>query len=144
MTLYYSPLTLQNTLEQNGERLFKRKGDVLFRRGERAFLTFVVLSGKVTLDFGVDSPLSRCYGPGALVGLPATLTRRSYRMNATVMDDAELSVWSFTALNSLLRKRRDFCQQMLVILGEKMAESQAIATALAHKERQLFQESQVV
>ena len=144
MTLYYSPLTLQNTLEQNGERLFKRKGEVLFRRGERAFLTFVVLSGKVTLDFGVDSPLSRCYGPGALVGLPATLTRRSYRMNATVMDDAELSVWSFTALDSLLRKRRDFCQQMLVILGEKMAESQAIATALAHKERQPSQASQVI
>jgi len=143
MALYYSPLTLQNTLEQNGQRLFKRKGEVLFRRGEQAFLMFVVLSGKVSLDFGVDSPLSRSYGPGALVGLPATLTRRSYRMNATVMEDAELSTWSFTKLDSLLRKRRDFCQQMLVILGEKMAESQAMAIAVAHKERQPSQASHV-
>jgi CRP-like cAMP-binding protein len=143
MALYYSPLSLQNTLEQKGERLFKRKGEVLFRRGERAGLMFVVLSGKVRLDFGVDSPLSRCYGPSALVGLPATLTRRSYRMNATVIEDAELSVWRFTALDSLLRKRRDFCQQMLTILGEKMAESQAMAKALAYKEGQPSQASYV-
>jgi CRP-like cAMP-binding protein len=88
--LYYSPLSLQNTLEQKGERLFKRKGEVLFRRGERACPMFVVLSGKVSLDFGVDSPLSRWYGAGASVGLPATLTRRSYRMNAAVIEDAEL------------------------------------------------------
>jgi len=141
MALYYSPLSLQSTLEQKGERLFKRKGEVLFRRGERACLMFVVLSGKVSLDFGLDSPLSRWYGPGALVGLPATLTRRSYRMNAAVIEDAELSVWSFTALDSLLRKQRDFCQQMLTILGEKMAESQAVAKALAYKEGQPSQAS---
>jgi hypothetical protein len=54
-------------------------------------------------------------------------------MNATVIEDAELSAWSFTKLDSLLRERRDFCRQILVILGEKMAESQAMARALANK-----------
>lgn len=143
MSLYYSPLTLQNTLEQNGEKLFKHKGEVLFRRGEEAFLMFVVLSGYVRLDFGVDSPLARCYGPGALVGLPAILTRRAYRMTATVTQDAELSVWSRSALDVLLRKRRDFCQQLLVILGEKMAESQALAKSLAYKETRPSENSYV-
>lgn len=134
MALYYSPLTLQNTLEQNGKRLFKPRGEVLFRRGEEALMMFVLLSGNVRLDFGVDSPLARCYGPGALVGLPATLTGRAYRMTATVTQDAELSAWSRSALDILLRKRRDFCQQLLVILGEKMAESQALAKSLAYRE----------
>lgn len=64
MALYYAPVTLQQTLEQKGERVFKRKDDVLFRRGEEAFGMFVVLSGKVSLDFGVDSRLSRSYGAG--------------------------------------------------------------------------------
>ena len=132
MALYYAPLTLQRTLEQKGERVFKRKDDVLFRRGEEAFGMFVVMSGKVSLDFGVDSPLSRSYGPGALIGLPATLTRRSYRMTAAVIENAELSFWNFSALNLLLRKRRDFCQQLLIILGEKMAENRAIAQSLAY------------
>jgi CRP-like cAMP-binding protein len=51
---------------------------------------FVVFSGKVSLDFGVDSSLVRTYGIGALVGLPATITRRNYSMTATVTEDAEL------------------------------------------------------
>jgi hypothetical protein len=38
MSLYWSPLTLQNTLEQKGERLFKRNGEILFRRGEKALM----------------------------------------------------------------------------------------------------------
>ena len=71
---------------------------------------FVVLSGKVSLDFEVDSPFSRSYGPGALVGLPATLTQRSYRMTATVIEGAELSFGSLSALNLLLRERRDFAK----------------------------------
>jgi hypothetical protein len=42
---------------------------------------FLVLRGRVSLDFGVDdsSPLNKTYGPGALIGLPATLTGRTYR-----------------------------------------------------------------
>ena len=144
MPLFFAPVTLQTTLEQRGERIFRKKDEILFRRGDEAFGTFVVLSGKVTLDFGVDSPLSRAYGPGALVGLPATLTRRTYRMTATVVEDAEFSFWSFTALNTLLRKHRDFCQQLLTILGERMAESQAVAKALAYGERSSLQRSVVV
>lgn len=143
MALYFSPLTLQNILEQKGERLFKRKGEVLFRRGEEGFSMFVVLSGKVSLDFSVDSALARCYGPGALLGLPATLTRQPYRMTATIMEDTELSMWSFSELDILLRKRRDFSQQMLAILGEKMAESQVLAKALAYKDRQPSERSRV-
>ena len=144
MALYFAPLTLQNVLEQKGERILKRKNDVLFRRGEDAFGVFVILSGRVKLDVEVDSPLSRSYGPGALVGLPATLTRRTYRMTATVIEDTELSFWSLEALNTLLRKRRDFCDQLLTILGQKMAESQALAKSLAYGDKQPAQASRVV
>jgi CRP-like cAMP-binding protein len=132
MALYIAPLTLQNVLEQKGDRILKKKNEVLFRRGENAFGMFVVLRGIVSLDFGVDSPLSRSYGPGALVGLPATLTRTAYRMTATVIEDAELSYWSFDVLKALLRKRKDFCEQLLTILGQKMAENQALAKSLAY------------
>ena len=85
---------------------------------------FIVLSGRVSLDFGVDAPLSRSYGVGALIGLPATVTGRNYSMTATVTEDAELGFWSPRALDSLLRECRDLCQQLLVILGERMAEHQ--------------------
>jgi len=86
--------SLQLALEQGCEKIRKPRYTVLFRRGEKAIGIFLVFSGKVSLDFGVDSPLARTYGPGALVGLPATVTGRNYSMTATVTEDAELGFWS--------------------------------------------------
>ncbi len=76
---------LQHVLEERSEKIRKPRSTVLFRRGERASGMFVVLSGKVSLDLGVDSALSRTYGSGALVGLPSTLTRNNYSMTATLV-----------------------------------------------------------
>ncbi len=107
---------------------------------------FVVLTGKVILDFGVDGSLAmnHSYGPGALVRLPATLTKRNYSMTATVTQDAERGFWPSEALNSLLRKRPDLCQQLLAILSEKISENQQVAKALLSKEKVASPQSPVV
>jgi CRP-like cAMP-binding protein len=127
---------LQTTLRLHGETIRKAKTDVLFRRGQKAVGMFVILIGRVSLDFGVDSAFARVYGPGALIGLPATLTRRNYAMTATVTEDAELVFWSLRELDSLLQKRSDFCRQLLEILGERMAENQKMMKALLSKDQQ--------
>lgn len=144
MALCTAPINLQTVLTQESEKVSKPKGSVLFQRGTEAFGMFVVLSGKVRLDFGVDSVFSRTYGPGALVGLPATITRRNYAMTATVTADAELGFWSFEALDSLLRTHPDFCRELLTILGERMVENQNIAKAFLTKDEQPVQKSNVV
>src|SRR5579859_8170248 len=126
---------LQAALEQGCERVRKPRFTVLFRRGDKASGMFVVLSGKVSLGFGVDSAFDRSYGPGALLGLPSTLTRRNYCMTATVTEDAELGFWSPEALDSLLHHRPDLCQQLLVTLGEKMAENYKLEESLAQKQQ---------
>ena len=121
---------LHHVLEHRSETVLTPEATVLFRRGEKASGMFVVLSGKVSLGLGVDSAFCRTYGPGALVGLPATLTRHNYSMTATVTEDAELCFWTPDALDSLLRQRPDLCQPLLAILGEKIAESHEVARAL--------------
>jgi len=136
MAGYSGRTTLEITLEKQGQRIHKPKSAVLFHRGERGRGMFVVLKGKVSLDVGVDSVLARSYGPGALVGLPATLTRQNYSMTATVTEDAELGFWSFQALDALLRQNPDFCQELLAILGERMEENRKIAQALLPKDAQ--------
>jgi len=130
----YNP-DLQTSLRLQGVTLGKEKTDVLFRRGQKAVGMFVIVRGKVSLDFGADSAFARVYGPGALVGLPATLTRRNYAMTATVTEDAELAFWSLKDLDSLLQKRPDFCRQLLEILGERMAENQKMMKALLSKDQ---------
>ena len=67
---------LRYILEQHSEKVFKPKSTVLFRRGDKACGMFVVFSGRVRLDLGVDALLARSYGAGALVGLPSTITPR--------------------------------------------------------------------
>ena len=125
-----TPANLQYVLEQRSEKVRKPRFTVLFRRGDKASGMFVVLSGKVSLDLGVDSAFGRTYGPGALVGLPSTLTRHNYSMTATVTEDAELGFWSPDALDSLLCKHPGLCQPLLAILGEKIAENHEVERAL--------------
>jgi CRP-like cAMP-binding protein len=80
------------------------RSTVLFRRGDRALGMFLVLKGTVSPDFGVDSSAgpASTYGPGALVGLHATLTERDYSITATVTADAEVGFLATRALESLL------------------------------------------
>ncbi len=126
---------LQASLGQRCEKVRKPRFTVLFRRGDKASGMFVVLSGNVSLGFGVNSAFDRSYGPGALVGLPSTLTRRNYCMTATVTEDAELGFWSPEALDSLLHSRPDVCQQLLVILREKMAENYELEESIAQEKQ---------
>jgi CRP-like cAMP-binding protein len=126
---------LQYVLEERSEKVRKPRSTVLFRRGEKASGMFVVLSGKVSLDLGVDSALSRTYGSGALVGLPSTLTRNNYSMTATVTEDAELGFWSPDALDSLLRQHPDLCPPLLAILGERVAQNHEVERAFLTRDK---------
>ena len=127
---------LHHVLEQGSEIVQRAKSTVLFRRGQKASGMFVVLSGKVRLDLGVDSAVGRTCGQGALVGLPSTLTRQNYSMTATVTEDADLGYWSPDALDSLLCTHPDFCQPLLAILGAKIAESHEVERTLLTRDKQ--------
>lgn len=142
MAPYSAHPDLQAALQACCEKFNEPKQTVLFRRGEAAFGMFLVLEGKVSLDFGVDSsnPLNRAYGPGALVGLPATLTGHNYSMTATVTEDAEVGFISIKALQNLLRTRPEFCQQLLAILSARIAETDQIRNAILAKDSPREQE----
>lgn len=137
MACYIASSDLYAALEQTCERVRKPRSTVLFRRGERAFGMFLVLRGMVSLDFGVDASaaLASACGPGALVGVPATLTRTNYSMTATVTDDAELGFLEPQALVSVLRKQPELRQQLLTILSAKVAHSEQVTKALLRKEK---------
>jgi CRP-like cAMP-binding protein len=121
---------LQTTLVQSCTRILKPRSSILFRRGEKAFGTFFILKGMVRLDFGVDTPLAHCYGPGALVGLPATLTKSPYTMTATVTENAELGFLSSEVLDLLLRNNPALCRELLTVLGEKTLELKKVTQTM--------------
>ena len=131
-----APPDLQSALQACCEKFNEPKQTVLFRRGEAAFGMFLILKGKVSLDFGVDgsNPLNTSYGPGALVGLPASVTGHNYSMTATVTEDAEVGFISMKALQELLGSRPEFCRQLLTILSARVAQTDRIRKAMLAKE----------
>jgi CRP-like cAMP-binding protein len=137
MACYVAHSDLYAALEQRCERVRKSRSTVLFRRGEKAFGMFLVIRGTVSLDFGVDAStaVGSVCGPGALVGLPATLSSSNYSMTATVTDDAELGFLTSDALVSLLRQQPEVRQQLLKILSAKVTHSEQVAKALLRNEK---------
>jgi CRP-like cAMP-binding protein len=145
MPRYAAPPDLYASLERSCEKVQKPSRTVLFRRGEQAFGMFLVLRGMVGLDFGVDVPseLSGLCGPGTLVGLPATLTRGTYAMTATVTDDAELGFLTYRALVFMLRQTPELYQQLLRVLSDKAAHAERLTKAMRQKERLPNVESEI-
>ena len=136
------PPNLPTLLEQSCEKIRKPRCSVLFRRGEKPFGVFLLLSGAVSLDLGIDQPLVRYYGPGALLGLSATLTKHNYSMTATATEDAEVGFLSNQVLDSLIRNNADFCRYVLTMLSERMLEIQKVKAALLNGEKQTSWEKQ--
>jgi CRP/FNR family transcriptional regulator, cyclic AMP receptor protein len=128
---------LYAALERRCERVRKRRATVLFRRGDKAFGMFLVIKGTVRLDFGVDAStaLGNLCGPGALVGLPATLSRTNYSMTATVTEDAQLGFLTPQAVAALLREQPEFRQDFLTILSAKVAHTEEVTKALRCDEK---------
>ena len=130
------PARLQLALADGCKRICRPKSTVLFSRGEKAFGVFLVLSGSVSLDTGIDKVPARSYGAGAVVGLPATLTKRDYSMTATVSEDAELGFLPPQTLDSLMQNDPNLCQALLALLSERVLEIQQAQMALLQKEKQ--------
>jgi CRP-like cAMP-binding protein len=143
MSTQTHPADLKTMLQEGGERIRKPRYSVLFRCGEKSFGMFVVLSGKVSLDVGIVSPFARAYEAGALLGLPATVSRREYSMTATVTEDAELAFWTAEALESLLRDNPTLCHELLGIMAERLAENHELMKALLRRRKPPSQKSSV-
>jgi CRP-like cAMP-binding protein len=128
-------ISLSTFIEEYSPRISRPASTILFHRGEKAFGAFLVFSGKVSLHVDVGKDLTRCYGPGTLVGLPATLTKRNYVMTATVTEDAELGFLSPQVLTSLIETNPELCQELLTLLSERVLEIQQVHKALLHRGR---------
>lgn len=65
-------------------------------------------------------------------------------MTATVTEDAELGFRSPELVHTLLRTRPELCQQLLVIMAERVSDNQAILKALLKKGKKPVQSANFV
>ena len=113
---------LNKALRSASKPVKKNKGDLLFRAGEQARGAFVVKRGKVRLQLEGAGGLypARILGPGAVVGLPATVSGEPYSLTAEAAQDCELDFISRKELLALLQHNTTAALQILQILSEEI------------------------
>ena len=126
---------LRYTLELRGEKVYKPKSTVLFRRGDKASGMLSFSAEKVSLDLGVDSSLGRCCGAACFGG--SAFNDHSAKLQHDRYGDRGCSTrfWTLEALESLLRRHTDLCQPLLVILGATVAENHDAERRFVDEER---------
>jgi CRP-like cAMP-binding protein len=118
---------LKAELEQLATIVFKPKGAILFQRGEEVAGVFVIRSGRVSLALDCETPVypARILGPGAIAGLPATVSGNPYSLTAKVVDDAELAFVSCDAVLECLRNNPTLCFQVMDMLSGEICDIRA-------------------
>ena len=103
--------------------LHKKKGTILFRRGDAGNGVFLIRNGKVNLHLDGKTRLypSRILGRGAIIGLPATLSGKAYSIAAEVSEDAELGFVSREDFLALMVKDTKLCLEAMNLLGKEIA-----------------------
>jgi CRP-like cAMP-binding protein len=113
---------LQTIILRNAETLRVKKGNTLFREGEKVRGVFLLVSGKVDLllhSAGLVT-LERHAVPGCLLGVPASINHHPYSLTAVVKEDAELRFISVEALAELMKREPSLTMKLVTMLSEEV------------------------
>jgi CRP-like cAMP-binding protein len=115
---------LKAGLEQLATIVFKPRGTILFRRGDDVSGVYLIRSGRVSLALDCPTRLypPRILGPGAIVGLPATVSGNPYSLTAKVVDDSELAFVSRAAVLECLQDNPLLCFQVMDMLSGEISD----------------------
>lgn len=125
------PLQLNKEFEAASRLVKKGKGTVLFRRGMASRGAYLVRRGQIelSLEDGADLYPTRLVGPGAMVGLPASVSGEPYSLTAVTTKDCELGFVPRKQLLGLLQSNTGIAMQLLQILSEEIAQMRQAAKA---------------
>jgi len=106
-----------------GSVVSKRKGSILFSRGDAVSGVFLVRGGKVLLALDKINPAfpPRTLGGGCVIGLPAAVGGSPYSLTATVIEDAELTFVPRKALVDCLRQNPALCFEVMHLLSREIS-----------------------
>jgi len=106
-----------------GTPVLKRKGTILFSRGDPVTGLFLIRSGRVSLVLDGANPAfpPRTLGAGAVVGLPAAVGGSPYSLTAKVVEDAELAFVPCQAVAECLKQNPALCFEVMDILSREIS-----------------------
>ena len=102
-------------LKQYGDHVAFRKGEILYREGERHIPMYVILSGAVSIERnGLNGPyLMATHGPGVFTGEVSTLAGRAAIATARVVEDCEVIVINEASLRTLVISEAELSETIM-------------------------------
>jgi CRP-like cAMP-binding protein len=118
---------LKAEFERLATTVAKPRGTVLFQRGDKPAGVYLIRSGQISLGLDYENSIypARILGPGAIVGLPASVSGNAYSLTATVVEDSELAFVPRDGVVACLKKNPTFCFQVMDILSDEIADIRA-------------------
>jgi CRP-like cAMP-binding protein len=126
----FSP-TVQSALLAKATLRTELKGTVLFRRGDPSFGVFLLRKGSVGLQLESRGKaiLDRTVTPGAVIGLPATLSGDHYSLTASTLEKSELAFVGCQDLLELMNSSPSVGVEVVHALGEEVVQMREILAA---------------
>ncbi len=109
---------LAEALEHYGSELSLPAEKMLFVRGEKAHGLYLLRSGSARLS--VPGAIDRSVGPGALLGVPGTLSRGIYSLSAQLMEEAKVLFVPSEHISKLLAERPEVGMHMVEMLSKEI------------------------
>jgi CRP-like cAMP-binding protein len=115
---------LETVFGQLGTTVFKAKGTTLFRHGDEVSGAFLIRSGQISLGLDYETPVypTRILGPGAIIGLPATVSGNPYSLTARALEDSELAFVPRDSLVTCLKNNPVLSFRVIDILGHEISD----------------------
>lgn len=126
-----SSAELREELERLSTIITKPKGSILFRRGEKPLGLFLVRKGRVglCLDCETKAYPVRKLGPGAIVGLPASVSGKPYSLTAEVIQKSELAFVPRHSVVSCLKNNPILGFEVVSMLSSEICDIRSVFKA---------------
>jgi CRP/FNR family transcriptional regulator len=126
-----SSAELREELERLSTIITKPKGSILFRRGEEPLGLFLVRRGRVGLYLDCETKAYpvRKLGPGAIVGLPASVSGKPYSLTAEVLQESELAFVPRPLVVSCLKNNPILGFEVISMLSREICDIRSVFKA---------------
>lgn len=119
---FLAPESVREELAGLGRPCDVQAGKIIFSKGEPSQGVFLIERGRVALSAGDDpTRITRIAEAGSLLGLPATVTGRSYSLTAEAVASTSFILVGSAEFKQLLRKNPTLCYSVIGMLAEEIA-----------------------
>jgi CRP-like cAMP-binding protein len=115
---FNAPQELRDALQPYGSALNHPAHKVLFERGQKAYGLFLLKTGAARLS--VPGALDRRVGPGALLGVPGTLSKGIYSLRAELLEESQVLFVPAERVTALMKEHPEIGFELVKLLSREI------------------------